>query len=213
LLTGLAHGTAGIAWSLQRLAAATGQHHFRECAREAILYERSLFLPDACAWRDTRLIAGATHTEMSWCWGAPGVGIARVAVPASCLDSSDVQEVEFMIGSLLKSPLSKSDCLCHGELGNIEFVLVAAERLGRAGWRTAAVERTLKVLDRKEMNGDWLGGMAAMPHRPPPGFMLGLAGIGFQLLRMVAPDRTASLLALEPPRSGFTDGGLAPVIC
>ena len=32
-----------------------------------------------------------------------------------------------------------------------------------------------------------------------PGLMVGLAGIGYQLLRIAEPDRVPSILLLEPP--------------
>ena len=35
-----------------------------------------------------------------------------------------------------------------------------------------------------------------------PGLMNGLAGIGYGLLRLAAPERVPSVLALEPPRRG-----------
>jgi lantibiotic modifying enzyme len=33
-----------------------------------------------------------------------------------------------------------------------------------------------------------------------PGFMVGLAGIGYQLLRLARPDEVPSALLLAPPR-------------
>jgi type 2 lantibiotic biosynthesis protein LanM len=195
LMTGLAHGTAGIAWSLRLLGTATGDTRFTDCAHQAINYERALFLPDACAWPDFRQIPGATRTELSWCWGAPGVGLSRVAVNDH-LDARDVSEIQFIVEKMLEAPLSGSDCLCHGELGNLELPILASQRLRREDWRLAAIERAERVLDRTQLNGDWIDGVGTVVHRAAPGLMLGLAGIGFQLLRLAVPDSVPSILAL-----------------
>ena len=55
-LAGFAHGAAGIAWALLKLAAATGERRFRTAALEAIAYERSLFSPEAQNWPDLRAV-------------------------------------------------------------------------------------------------------------------------------------------------------------
>ncbi len=45
----------------------------------------------------------------------------------------------------------------------------------------------------------WLCGVAWGVETP--GLMTGLAGIGYGLLRLAAPEEVPSLLVLEPPRS------------
>ncbi len=51
-LAGFAHGGAGIALSLLRLATASGEERFRQTARAAMAYERSLFSPERQNWLD-----------------------------------------------------------------------------------------------------------------------------------------------------------------
>jgi len=53
-LTGFSHGAAGIAWSLLRLAAATGEERFAAAACQGLAFERSLYSPERGNWLDRR---------------------------------------------------------------------------------------------------------------------------------------------------------------
>jgi lantibiotic modifying enzyme len=53
-LTGFAHGNAGFAWALEKLAVATGNQEFQTAATAAINYERSHFDPKTNNWIDLR---------------------------------------------------------------------------------------------------------------------------------------------------------------
>src|ERR671915_222589 len=75
-LTGFSHGTAGIAWALLELAALTGEEHFRKAALDAIAYERDLFSPEAGNW--PHLGDDNNPFWVTWCHGAPGIGLARL---------------------------------------------------------------------------------------------------------------------------------------
>jgi lantibiotic modifying enzyme len=53
-------------------------------------------------------------------------------------------------------------------------------------------------------HGDWRCGVPAGVETP--GLMLGLAGIGYGLLRLGLPNRIPSLLSLAPPRQSVREG-------
>ena len=84
-LTGFSHGAAGIAWALLELWAQTGEKRFQTAALDALAFERSQFDPETKNGRDPRV---ATHGNQadepeprraaSWCYGAPGIGLARL---------------------------------------------------------------------------------------------------------------------------------------
>jgi lantibiotic modifying enzyme len=82
----------------------------------------------------------------------------------------------------------------------------AAEPPGAGCGRTVGLEvpvhlaRRLAV--RRPKRIDRHGPLCATPGGvETPGLMLGLAGIGYGLLRLADPDRVPSVLALEAPRS------------
>src|SRR4029077_423678 len=86
-LAGFAHGVAGIAWALDALSHATGIDRFAVRARWALEYERTLFSDSVENWRDVRERGrsgdgpdAAAKFSTAWCHGAPGIGLARLAM-------------------------------------------------------------------------------------------------------------------------------------
>jgi type 2 lantibiotic biosynthesis protein LanM len=204
-LAGFSHGTAGIAWALLRLAAAAGEPRFRDLGLAAIEYERSLFDPAQKNWpdfRDDGSPVGALHDldpfMSAWCHGAAGLGLARLGT----LDLLDDAEVRGEIAAALETTLArgfgKNHSLCHGDLGNIELFLQAARRLDDPELEEKAYRIAGGILD-SFANGGWRFGMPRGAE--PPGLMIGLAGIGYGLLRLASPERVPAVLLLEGPRA------------
>jgi len=97
-----------------------------------------------------------------------------------------------------------NDSLCHGDLGNLEL-LVRAQELDCAGeWEDALTAHSARLVARLA-EGHWRCGIPGGVETP--GLMTGLAGIGYGLLRLAAPERVPSLLALEPPRVSLRPRG------
>lgn len=206
-LTGFSHGTAGIAWALLELAALTGEERFWTTALAAIDYERSLFSHKVGNWPDLRVfedpgkVTKNNHKEeefmIAWCHGAPGIGLARL----SMLQHVDNVDIRAEIDAALKTTLSEefvgNHSLCHGVLGNLEFLLQASQTLDDNQLKGEVYRISAMILDSIEKHG-WLCGVPLGVETP--GLMTGLAGIGYELLRLAEPERVPSVLALEPPR-------------
>ncbi len=201
-LAGLSHGVAGIVWPLLRLAARTGDHRFREAALAGLEYERSLYRPDKRNWADLRegtVPEGAPepHFMWAWCHGAPGIGLGRLASLPWLDDATVRAEIETAVESTIENGFGLNHSLCHGDLGNLEAVTLAAEKLGRPDWARRAGRIAGGILEGLRERGPLFG----LPGRTePPGMMTGLAGIGYGLLRLAAPERVPSVLILEGPR-------------
>ncbi|HWM91356.1 MAG TPA: type 2 lanthipeptide synthetase LanM family protein [Thermoanaerobaculia bacterium] len=198
-LTGLGHGTAGIAWPLARLAQVSGDERFREAAREAIRYERSWFSSTRGNWPDLRA-SGETEGEgvfqFAWCHGAPGIGLGRLGL-LSCLDDPQMlDEIRAAARSTLAKGFGFNDSLCHGDLGNLELIREAGRLLGDADLTAKADRLAAGILTRIEQHGPRCG---ASTTTEIPGLLVGLAGIGYGLLRAAYPDRVPSVLLLETP--------------
>ena len=201
-LAGFSHGSAGIAWALLRLAAVVGMPQFAEAALATIAYERSLFSPEQQNWSDLRIDntgdTGETPTYMSaWCHGAPGIGLARVAALSS-LDTAEVrEEIAQAIATTLASGFGRNHSLCHGDLGNLELLLLASQTLADQTLQEQTWTMAARLLASIEQHG-WLCGVPLKVENP--GFMAGLAGIGYELLRLANPEMIPSVLVLESPR-------------
>lgn len=203
-LAGFSHGAAGIAWSLLELAAVTGEQRLREHALAGIAYERTLYSRDAANWLDVRSMGhdralaqlAPPKFQVAWCHGAPGIGLARL-MSRRHLDDDDVgQEIHAALETTLKRGFDGSQCLCHGDLGNIELLLHAAEALPDARWREEKERRAQRIVASIARTGPICANPLGVES---PGLMTGLAGIGYGLLRIAVPDRVPSVLALAAP--------------
>jgi type 2 lantibiotic biosynthesis protein LanM len=200
-LTGLAHGAAGNAWALMKLADASREDRFREIALAAIAYERSVFSAEAANWPDWRMDGTSAAAPpqpffgTGWCHGAPGIGLARLDV-LHLLDGHARTEVDIALETTLAQGFGDNHSLCHGDLGNVELVLQAAEILGGERWSTKREHLSASVLDDIGRVG-WICGTPRQVESP--GLMSGLAGIGYGLLRLVSPRDVPAVLLLAPP--------------
>jgi type 2 lantibiotic biosynthesis protein LanM len=203
-LAGFSHGAAGIAWALMELYSLTADERFRSAAISGIAYERSLFSPEVGNWPDLRDF-GATskmaegkrdNYMLAWCHGAPGIGLARLRSLPFYDDDLVRNEIITSLNTTRASGFGGNHSLCHGDLGNLELFVQASRALGGPQRQVEVDQMSSNVLESINEHG-WLCGVPLGVQTP--GLMTGLAGIGYELLRLAEPDRVPSILTLEPP--------------
>jgi type 2 lantibiotic biosynthesis protein LanM len=196
LLTGFSHGAAGIAYALLRLYQVTSETAFLEAAQEAIAYESSVFIPELENWSDFRQLSTKERPTCmcSWCHGAPGIGLARVA-GLDILDTPEIrQDIEAAISTTKQHGFQEMDHLCCGNLGRVEFLFTAGRKLSRPDLVEEAIKQAAQVVARAQQRGHFGYGSILDFH---PGFFQGAAGIGYELLRLAYPDQLPSVLLWE----------------
>lgn len=201
-LAGFSHGAAGFYTALLELSALSGQERFRDTALQALAYERSVFQPEAGNWPDLSSTEPGSPPPpgphmCAWCHGAPGVGMSRLRSLRYLDDAQVRQEIALAVGTTLEHGFGGNHSLCHGDLGNLELLLQASEVLGDSALRTRTYQLAAMILDGIAEHGFLCGVPLSVEI---PGLMTGIAGIGYELLRLAAPDRVPSVLMLEPPR-------------
>lgn len=201
-LTGYSHGTAGIAAALLELHSVTGEGSLREAAERGIAYERRAFDEQQQNWPDYRNHMQSPQPErypcgIAWCHGAPGIGLSRLRAYQLTGDASLRRDAEIAMQTTFK-PLAQPTqydnfSLCHGLFGNAELFLDASSVLNDPRQRAVA-ENVARI---------GIDGIAAARQPWPcgvtgggetPGLMLGLAGIGWFLLRLHDPAVPSVLL-------------------
>jgi lantibiotic modifying enzyme len=133
---------------------------------------------------------------VAWCHGAPGIGLARLAALDQLGDTAR-DEIDIALSATTQFGFAMNHSLCHGALGNLELLLTAAQLLGRPGDHDALERATALVVASIEANGPVTGVPLGVE---TPGFMTGLAGMGYELLRLAEPDNVPSALLLAPPQ-------------
>ena len=176
-----------MAWALLQLSTVTGVERFRTAACEAMAYERHLFAPAHGNWPDLRehktsinTATAAGQTFMTaWCHGAPGIGLGRLtALP--CLEDSEVrQDIAIAIETTRAQGFGYNHALCHGDLGNLDLLIEARVRLGRADLQPHINAIAARIVQDIHHHGWRCGNPLSVES---PGLMTGLAGIGYGLL-------------------------------
>lgn len=137
----------------------------------------------------------------AWCHGASGIGLGRLAMLRHWPDVTARSEARTAVATTLSRGFGHDHCLCHGDLGNMELLLSAADVLGEPSLRVRAAEAAARVLDEIDREG-WICGIPRAVESP--GLMTGVAGIGYGLLRLASPALVPPVLLLAAPPSPRT---------
>jgi type 2 lantibiotic biosynthesis protein LanM len=205
-LAGYSHGASGAASALARLHAVAGRPEYLDAITGALRYEAGLFDATARNWRDLREISSGNFMA-AWCHGAPGIGLARHGLlrydflgeqrASLAVDLAAAVRTTHAEG-LDTDPVTgtRNHSICHGDLGNLELLATVAGSDPAFPDATEVGRIAASLVDNGERDG-WLCGV---PNgTTTPGLMPGLAGIGYNLLRLADPGRVPSVLLVEPP--------------
>lgn len=191
--TGMGHGVAGIAQALYRLYGQTDHEPFRKAAAEAIRFENLFYSEYEGNWKAN--FGGVEHYTNWWCNGLVGVGSAR-------LGSLTYHESELLRGDLrqvakeFEPELLRNDSLCHGTFGQVDLLL-ELDKECEGDWIERARMLASQAIERRKEAGHYAVANGGVESLTNPVLFLGIAGIGYSLLRLLAPDRVPSVLRFE----------------
>ena len=129
-LIGYAHGASGIATALTGLFRATGDIAYRSAAEmrynmsEACSMSRRADGPtdDRSQAMTNRCPTTTTDHYAAWCRGAGGIGLSRLQMLGALEDADMEKEIDAAVAETLAHGFGQSHCLCHGDLGSLEFL-------------------------------------------------------------------------------------------
>jgi lantibiotic modifying enzyme len=191
--TSFAHGRAGIAYALLKLSETTNQKSYEVAALK--LLKREIAQIRRGRFRAPQLSmphAISFSSAHAWCHSPLGVAIALNAARSRLRQSRQI--LEDILVRLDRSDLEPSDCLCHGNLGNLliaQELQESGDRISKSIVATLATKIMKRIVDRGVVCGN-LG-------FETPGLMEGLAGIGLALLRLAAPTSIPNVLVFGLP--------------
>jgi lantibiotic modifying enzyme len=201
-LTGLAHGAAGIGWSLLELGNATGAGEMIEAAHQAFRYENRWFRTAEGNWPDFREEdRDDAPSCVAWCHGAPGIGLTRLRAVELGFDAYRADAEAAM--RTTRSALADRDTwidgdfsLCHGQGGLGAILRYASRVLGQPELADLVSEAAAAGAARfADEPASWPCGVRRGSN---PSLMIGLAGIGYFFLGLADPA-LPSVLLVRPP--------------
>ncbi len=190
-LGGASHGSTGIGWALSHVDAA------QDLAEAAFRHEESLYDLRLPGWLDMRKPERPSDAA-AWCHGSVGIGIVAADMLARATDPAGQKRWADVLRRAAQASwpagMGANHTMCHGELGTWELQLHAL-----------AAGVAPPELDREWLNARLLTSMedfgaVAGPNRDAfrPGLLNGIAGIGYQLLRMHPQCQLPSVLLPDP---------------
>jgi type 2 lantibiotic biosynthesis protein LanM len=194
-LAGMAHGASGFALAFARLFEAGGEARYREAALQALRYEDTLFHPASENWLDRRDFVLREHGDRPWCsvgWahGAPGIGLARLAMLRAGIDTPRIrQDLDIALRTTLAQGFNGGDSLIFGSFGNLELPISYAECFGQESVPQLAplAASLLARIEREELR-------LSAPAAFPLGLMAGTTGVAYQCLRLARMHQVPSVL-------------------
>jgi lantibiotic modifying enzyme len=171
---------------------------------DGIAYERSVFCREHNNWPDFRVREDGESLSpdspimcaATWCNGAPGLGLSRVAMMSHSREPQLMEDLDTALGITLDKGLGLNHSLCHGDLGNLEL-LIQARMVLRTDYLDERLTWAANVIYESIQQHGCLSGVPKGVETP--GLMVGLAGIGYELLRLAEPQRVPSVLSLGLP--------------
>lgn len=193
-MTGMAHGYAGISYAFALLYKWTEKEKYKEFCVEIIKKENQWLNKNRDNWLDLR--KEENQCQNFWCHGAPGIMLSRLKcmeVLPKEYESLLKDDIDIAIRRLNMSDswCKGVDCLCHGVWGNIDTLLMACQH-------DLYSKAKLKEIIKDQINRILIEGFT-FPNKMNEeiyNFMLGLSGIGYEMLR-IYDNNIPSLLALE----------------
>ncbi len=204
-LTGFSHGQSGVMLAFARILKHVNDPPLETLLHNLIDRENMDFSPQSNNWIDWRWVnqgdEGAQEaTEHYWCNGSAGIALTR-----ACLLDTELThpalEADLHAATLatLEGGCGHNLSLCHGDLGNLDILSHAMHHLDNKAI-TAKISTQYRRVFQEVAQGRFPGGLGQSV--TPMGLMVGMAGIGYGLLRHLSADQVPDVLSLSAPIQG-----------
>lgn len=181
-LVGLGHGCTGISMALIRLYKYIKNKDYLSFALKLLDHERDLI---------------NSHNyceEAKWCKGSTGMGIGRLDILNYYQDQTLLDEINLCIKNI-SSSMKKGDCLCHGNMGDIELLNSYFEKNEDENIKSMINTKLIDLISMKNKLGKF--SIRNIPEFMSFDLFTGISGIGYELLRLYNPESISNVLTLS----------------
>ena len=189
-ISGAGHGQSGVASALWMAGRRLQRQDFTEAALAGFQFEEEIYSAETGAWPDRRARERTDAYMTGYCSGAPGIGLNALLLQ---YDNAGIT-LGRAVDNCLKEPLLSKDFLCCGNSAVIDFLLEAGLNTNNDELMEKARTRMAMVIERADCNGYYQCLSRSLSPVFSPSLFYGVAGIGYEMLRLAAPDRIESVL-------------------
>lgn len=191
VLAGFAHGNSGFIELFSRLYEVYPQTKYLDILSSLVEYENSLYSEKDNNWIDLRKFSEVDQHKsqpIAWCHGAAGILLSRLTLynaiknlGETALLQQAIKDISLAKNKLIEDGLHAGFCLCHGNMGNLLILKRYAEIFDDKQVRSICDSRFEQILE-------FLNEENILPTELyNPGFMTGLSGIAYALLKYKMP--------------------------
>lgn len=194
---GFAHGSSSAALVISKVKAL---HKDIDIKIDEILnHDRSFYDKEMEGWIDNREDIISSRDSAAWCHGSAGIGLGRLLLSEYYTDDIIEDEIAVARENIIKHGIGYNQCICHGDLGNLEVLYAMALKAGDERQQIKVLTYIDKIAE-KVLNGEVLregneGTTEVL------GLFTGVVGQVFQFLRFSAWEKVPSILCLELPNN------------
>lgn len=190
--SGFSHGNAGNAAYLSKLYALTGIPAIKATIDKALAFERSLYSSSHNNWYST---AKKDKISSGWCHGAPGVLLSKLMMKEHGYEDRELdREIAIAIASTCANGIGNNPTYCHGDLGSLAILQYASRITNNRELGNRCIA-SFQQLYEDVLAGQWNKG--SMRCTRSFSLLIGLAGIGYSLMKNYSPDSAPEFLWLE----------------
>lgn len=192
VLAGFAHGNSGFIEMFSRLYEVYPQTKYLRVLSRLVEYENSLYSEKNNNWTDLRKFPEEDQNRdqpIAWCHGAAGILLSRLTLYNAIKNSGEtvllqqvIKDISLAKNKLIEDGLHAGFCLCHGNMGNLLILKRYAEIFDDKQVSSICASRFEQILE-------FLNDQNILPTELyNPGFMTGLSGIVYALLKYTMPE-------------------------
>ncbi len=219
-LCGFSHGAAGLGFVFIELGKYFNDSNCFDLARLAFQYESQYYMPQWSNWQDLRksfydpedlvtakkdylaknFRALTVGGDMSaWCHGAAGIALSRISAIEWLGEKAYAADLKHALEKVTRTDVKaatpqSSYTLCHGIGGNMDAFIEASLFFNDKKYLKTAKHMGLKAIEQQVDFGFYYSGFGTGGDKEDTSLFMGIAGVGYFMLRLLDPIKTPSVL-------------------
>lgn len=176
--SGFAHGTAGFAPYLFKLYKITYNKEILELVQDILKYERNTFFDKSIPGWHSSIIK--EEMDVEWCNGVGGILLSKLLLKEyGYMDDFIDEEINLAFNLVIRNSLGHNLCYCHGDLSILDIIRYYSKIMNNVQIEKQCINIFQNLYE--SIYDTWNSSNKTL--NKYNGLMLGLAGLGYSMLK------------------------------